>query len=207
MPKRMQMNKVYNLILILFLCACNSKSTDYTSLKSFDSQNNLQAVIEIPTGSNDKIEYQPKQNTFKQDTLNGQPRIIQFLGYPVNYGFIPSTLMGKDKQGDGDPLDVLVLGKRLATGQMVSVKPIALLQMKDGDELDHKVLSIPIDDNYKTVDIQNFKDLSENHFALRKMIGEWFLNYDKTSEIKILGWSDENRAVEEVQKWQIQETN
>lgn len=203
----MWINKICCLIFVLFLSACNSKSIDYASLKTFDSQNNLQAVIEIPTGSNDKIEYQPKQNIFKQDTLNGEPRVIQFLGYPVNYGFIPSTLMSKDKQGDGDPLDVLVLSKRLATGKMVSVKPIALLQMEDGDELDHKVLSIPIEDKYKTIDIKNFQDLSKNHHAIRRMIGEWFLNYDKTAKIKILGWSDENRAIKEVRKWQILETN
>lgn len=199
-------NKISYLIFILFLISCSSKSEDYLALKSFDTQNQLQAVIEIPAGSSAKIEYNLTQNTFDQDTLNGQPRVIQFLGYPVNYGFIPSTLMVNNLKGDGDPLDVLVLGKTLKTSQVISVKPIALLQMKDDGELDNKVLSVPIDEKYKTVNIKNFKDLSENHHAIREMLGKWFLSYDKTAKIEILGWYDENMALKEIQKWQISET-
>ena len=185
------------------MISCSSKSIDYSELNSFDPNNHLQAVIEIPVGTNDKIEYNPTKNKFEQDTLNGQPRVIQFLGYPVNYGFIPSTKMNQNKQGDGDPLDVLVLGKPLKTGQILSVKPIALLQMKDNGELDHKVLGIPIDKKFQTLNIRNFKDFSKNHPKIREMIGEWFQHYDKTAQIEILGWTDENMALKEIKKWQI----
>lgn len=198
-------NNLFFLIFLLLLSACSSKSIEYSKLNSFNQNNQLQAVIEIPVGSNDKIEYNSKHNTFLQDTLNGKPRVIQFLGYPVNYGFIPSTFMSKNLNGDGDPLDVLVLGKALQTAQIIAVKPIALLQMKDGGELDNKILSVPIDEKYKSLDIQNFKDFSENHFAIREIIGKWFLNYDKSAQIEIMGWYDEDMALSEIQKWQTSE--
>ena len=193
--------------LVLILVSCSSKSINYLELNSFDENKQLQAVIEIPLGTNEKIEYNPLKNTFEQDTLDGQPRVIQFLSYPVNYGFIPSTTMTKNRQGDGDPLDVLVLGKPLKTGQVLTVKPIGLLLMKDNNEWDNKVLSIPIDKKFQTLSIENFEDLSKNHSKIREMIGEWFKHYDKTAKIEILGWSDENRALEEIEKWQISKSN
>jgi len=196
-------NKPVLVLIILFLVACSSKGINYLELNSFDESKHLQAVIEIPLGTNDKIEYNPSENIFEQDTLNGKPRVIQFLSYPVNYGFIPSTSMNRDQQGDGDPLDVLVLGKPLKTGQVLAVKPIGLLLMKDNSEQDNKVLSIPIDEKLQTLSIENFEDLSKNHSKVREMIGEWFRGYDKNAKIEILGWSDENRALEEIEKWQL----
>ncbi len=195
-------NKLLLLITILLLISCSSKSIDYAELNSFDQKNDLQAVVEIPVGTNNKIEYNPLNNRFEQDTLNGAPRNIQFLGYPVNYGFIPSTVMNKNQDGDGVPLDVLIFGKPLRTGQIISVKPIGLLKMKDGGEIDNKILGIPVEEKYQTLNIKNFKDLSQNHPKIREIIGEWFLNYDKTSEIEILGWTDEAMALKEVEKWQ-----
>ncbi|RRO17405.1 inorganic diphosphatase [Flavobacteriaceae bacterium 14752] len=200
-------NKSALLIAILLLISCSSKSINYAELNSFDQNNNLQAVVEIPVGTNDKIEYNPLNNHFEQDTLKGAPRIIQFLGYPVNYGFIPSTVMNKNQDGDGDPLDALILGKPLKTGQIISVKPIGLLKMKDGGELDNKILGIPVHEKYQTLNIKNFKDLSQNHPKLREIIGEWFLNYDNTSKIEILGWTDEAMALKEVEKWQTSKAN
>ena len=41
---------------------------------------------------------------WRKDYKDGKERIIQFLPYPGNYGFIPETLAG-----DGDPIDVIDL--------------------------------------------------------------------------------------------------
>jgi inorganic pyrophosphatase len=182
------------LIIAAFLASCSSKTIDYNELSSFDSDNNLRAVIEIPAGTNDKIEFKPERNRFEVDSLDGEPRIIKFLPYPVNYGFIPSTVSSKDKTSD--PLDVLVYSKPIKTGQIIAVRPIGILKMLDDDEADDKILSVPVDEKYHIIDIKNFADLSENHSQLRDMIAEWFLNYDKSADIKILGWSDESKALE-----------
>lgn len=199
-------NKLSVLTVTLLLAACSSKSIDFTELDSFDKNNNLQAVVEIPTGTNDKIEYNPSNNRFEQDTLNGNPRVIEFLSYPVNYGFIPSTSMTLSRNGDGDPLDILILGKALKTGQIISIRPIGLLKMKDDGELDNKILSIPVEKKYQTLNIKNFKDLSQHHPKIREMLAEWFQYYDKTAKIEIMGWTDESWALKEVEKWQIPKT-
>lgn len=202
----MLINKLQGFVAILILASCSSKSINYAKLNSFDNNNNLQAVVEIPVGTNDKIEYNSVNNRFEQDTLHGVPRVIQFLNYPVNYGFIPSTSISTLQGADGDALDVLILGKALKTGQIVSVRPIGLLKMKDDGAFDNKILSIPTQTKYQTLNIKDFKDLSQNHHKIREMLGEWFQYYDKAAEIEILGWTDENYALKEVEKWQIKKT-
>lgn len=178
------------------MLACSSRGINYNTLNSFDENQNLRAVIEIPAGTNNKIEYQPLKNTFEIDTLEGAPRIIKFLPYPVNYGFIPSTKVNNSKTDDA--LDIMVLGKPLNTGQIISVKPIALLKMNNDGEADHKVLTVPIDTEHQIIPIKDFEDLSQNYPKVRDLIADWFLNYDKKSDIQILGWSDESKAIEYV---------
>jgi len=41
---------------------------------------------------------------------DGKPRVIKYLAYPGNYGMIPRTLLPKELGGDGDPLDIIMLG-------------------------------------------------------------------------------------------------
>src|SRR5436305_11927460 len=60
----------------------------------------VHAIIEIPKGSSNKYEFDLELKTFVLDRVLFSP-----LYYPFDYGFIASTL-----SGDGDPLDVLLLG-------------------------------------------------------------------------------------------------
>jgi inorganic pyrophosphatase len=115
----------------------------------------------------------------------------------VNYGFIPS---GSPVQKNSDPLDILVLGKPLKTAQVLAVKPIGILKMMDDGEVDDKILSIPVQSKHQIIEIADFQDLSENYVHIRNMITEWFLHYDKNANIEILGWSDEEKALEIIKK-------
>lgn len=198
--KLMLKNKFLYLFTSLFIFACSSKGIDYKTLDSFDKKQNLRAVIEIPAGTNDKIEYKSARNSFEIDSLDGKPRVINFLPYPINYGFVPSTRTSKN---DDDPLDILVYAKPLQTGQIITVRPIGILKMTDDGEIDDKVLSIPVDSKYQIIDIKNFEDLSQNHPKIRDMIANWFLYYDKNADIKILGWSDESKALKDIKALQI----
>jgi len=73
--------------------------------------------------------------------------------YPANYGFIPKTLAE-----DGDPLDVLVLcNEQIFPMTLVRCTPIGVIQMVDGEDLDEKIIAVPVNDpNYK-----HFYDIKE----------------------------------------------
>lgn len=62
--------------------------------------------------------------------------------YPANYGFIPQTL-GEDH----DPLDVLVLMQEpVYPLSILRAKPIGIMEMVDGGEMDEKVICVHLDD-------------------------------------------------------------
>jgi inorganic pyrophosphatase len=96
---------------VVFICGmCLSSCTefiDYYNLPSKGKGRYYNAVVELGAGTNRKFEYNKITGKFEQDFQNGKPRVISYLPYPGNYGFIPSTLSDKSMGGDGDALDVL----------------------------------------------------------------------------------------------------
>jgi len=172
-------------------------------LPTFSAQGNLQAVIEIPAGTNHKFEYNKQLLKFEQDIRDGKPRMVRFLPYPVNYGFIPSTRMDKDRAGDGDPLDVLLLAESLPTGTVIEVQPIGLLKLKDTGELDHKVLAIPVDPALRIIDATDWDSFQLNYSAIRHILETFFLYYDGLGTMLLMGWGDAAEAQQEVAKWRF----
>jgi len=100
------------LFTFLVLLSCAQKPNFYT-LPAMVGENTINVVVEIPAGTNTKYEYDTIQKAFIIDQEDGKDRIIDFLPYPANYGFVPSTLAKIELGGDGDALDVLVLTKSL----------------------------------------------------------------------------------------------
>jgi inorganic pyrophosphatase len=193
------------ILLSFFIIAasCNNQKTDYNNLPLYSKINNIQAVIEIPAGTNHKIEYNKNELVFKVDKRNGKNRVIDFLPYPGNYGFIPSTYSNPKKGGDGDALDILVISESLETGTVIEIIPIAVLNLIDDGELDHKIIAVPYKKELQIISATSFDKLSSNYPKVKTMIETWFLNYDKSESSEISGWGNENDALTDIKKWQI----
>ncbi|MBK7939318.1 MAG: inorganic diphosphatase [Lewinellaceae bacterium] len=176
---------------------------NHLALPAFSQNGLLNAVIEIPAGTNTKYEYDKQKLEFRPDIRDGKPRRVNFLSYPLNYGFIPSTRMDKVRGGDGDPLDVLVLAEHVAVGTVIEVQAIGLLLLKDLGEWDNKVLAIPADPGKRIIGATNWREFQQDYSAARHMIELFFMYYDGLGTMTVMGWSDEKAALEEVKKWQL----
>jgi len=66
-----------------------------------------------------------------------QDKSIDFIALPspFNYGSVVGTVAP-----DGDPLDALVLGPRLTTGELVERTPLAVYGFVDRGQLDPKIV-------------------------------------------------------------------
>jgi inorganic pyrophosphatase len=97
----------------------------------------LLCVVEIPVGSTVKYELDKATGLLRVDRV-----LYSAVHYPANYGFLPRTLCG-----DGDPLDVLVLGQAVVVPLCVMrVTPIGAMQMVDQQEEDDKIIAVHADD-------------------------------------------------------------
>ncbi|MEK7504162.1 MAG: inorganic diphosphatase [Patescibacteria group bacterium] len=155
---------------------------------------NINVVVEIPKGSNLKIEYRRETCTFELDRV--EPDIF---AKPTSYGFIPGTL-----DGDGDELDVLIIcGTPLTTGIHLQAKIAGVLNFEDDGEIDHKIIAFPADnrDNPSVGLNDRFKEKIEFHFSHYK-------DLKKPGTTKVLGWGDVSEAekiIEEcIVRWQTQ---
>lgn len=158
-------------------------------------------MVEIPAGTNLKLEYNAESGSIEPDQEDGADRYINFLPYPGNYGFIPGTYMDPDRGGDGDALDVLILGQSMASGTVLEFAPIGLLKMRDAGEVDTKVIGVPLADDQKVMDITSFQDLLIHYDTVRRIIEEWFLHYKGYGVMEVEGWEDEDAALAYIQQW------
>ena len=137
----------------------------------------VNAVIEVPFGSTNKVEYDPDLALFRLDRVLYSP-----MHYPGDYGFIPGT-----HADDGDPVDVLVLmNAPTFPGCVLSVRPLGFLEMSDEKGDDQKVLAVPVDD--PRYDMNRHLDTVSRH-RLREI--EHFFNIYKELEGKatrVEGW-------------------
>ena len=93
----------------------------------------IDVMIEIPTGSRNKYEYDHVNHVIRLDR-----RLFTATAYPADYGFVPDTL-----SDDGDPLDALVLvADPTFPGCMVRARILGVFFMRDEAGLDAKLLTV-----------------------------------------------------------------
>ena len=79
-------------------------------------------VIETPKGSRSKFDYDAKHKVFVLKTL-----LPDGMSFPLDFGFVPSTVAG-----DGDPLDVMVLmDEPLHLGVVMDVRLLGALEAEE----------------------------------------------------------------------------
>jgi inorganic pyrophosphatase len=137
----------------------------------------IRAIVEIPTGTSAKWEVsKDNPNAVYWEYKNDAPRIVNYLGYPGNYGSIPGTALPKELGGDGDPLDVIILGQAAPRGEFVDVRLIGVLKMLDGGEQDDKLIAVLTKDSPFAA-IESMAQLDKVYPGVSEIIGTWFANY------------------------------
>ena len=192
----------FTLIIFLFFNVY-SIASNYSKINTYSTNGYLQMVIEIPVGTNKKIEYDYISDSFKPDLIKDSARIINFLPYPGNYGFIPSTEVSKNNGGDGDALDVLLISKSIQTGTVLSVIPIGALILEDSGEIDTKIIAVPLEENMRIINVASFDEFTNDYKAVKEIIELWFLNYKGEGKVKFIKWIDDNNAQNEINKWML----
>ena len=152
----------------------------------------IYVFIEIPQGVSVKYEFDPEIGAVVVDRF-----LYTDMNYPFNYGFVPQT-----KGGDGDPLDVLVLGSKPVTvGVVIPARPIGMLEMEDEEGEDTKVVAVPL----AKVD-PKFKDYNDINDVPKKILDDiryFFENYKKTEPgkwVKVKQWQGRKQALEAIRK-------
>jgi inorganic pyrophosphatase len=195
-------------LLMLGILACKHKDNPNRSTMRdvkklpLRGEKGYNAVIEVPAGTNRKLEIQP-DGQFVAEKIEGKDRVVNFLPYPGNYGFIPSTLMDETRGGDGDALDIIIIAETVPVGSIQEFIPIAVLKMIDEGENDTKIIGVPADPALRVIRATNFEQFLLEYDAAKRIIETWFVHYQGYGTVQVLGWEDEKAAAAEIEKWAL----
>ena len=174
------------LIPLTLFSISEAKPRDNNGLLS--SEDTLRFRIEIPAGTKQKSEFNDETGEMEKDYKDGKERIIQFLPYPGNYGFIPETLAG-----DGDPIDVIDLDEAEKRGALKEVRIIGALNFEDKKEEDIKFIGVSPNGTFGH--IQSIEQLLMEKPAVLEILKSWFLNYKKPGKMVFYGYIDRDESV------------
>ena len=176
------MKNLFKIIIISILFYSCQKA--FEKLPVIDNNGYVNVLIEIPSGTLEKWELNKDSGIIERDYKNGKPRTINYLGYPANYGMIPNTLSNEELGGDGDPLDILVLGSPINKGELVKVKVIGMIEMLDNGQKDDKFIAVKKNDLIFSK-INKVQEIKENFPGLLKILKLWFENYKGINQIQV----------------------
>jgi inorganic pyrophosphatase len=148
----------------------------------------LDVVIEIPTGSRNKYEYDHERHLIRLDR-----RLFTATAYPADYGFVPDTL-----SQDGDPLDALVLvTDPTFPGCLVRARILGVFFMRDEAGKDAKLITVLEHDPQW----DGATDLDDVPKHLLNEIEHFFSIYkdlEPSKSTEVLGFEDRAAALREL---------
>ena len=150
----------------------------------------VNVVIEIPAGTNAKWEVEKESGHIAWEIRDGEPRVIDYIGYVGNYGMVPRTLAG-----DGDAIDILVLGAPENRGDIVQARLIGVLEMLDDGEQDDKLIAVLPESLFS--EARNMAELEQFYPSVPTIIKLWFENYKgPNNNVEVIGLGDVHKAWE-----------
>ena len=171
----------------------SSKRNLLTNHMARNQDGSINVVIEIPSGTSEKWEISADGQAIVRDFTGDKPRIIDYLPYPGNYGFIPRTLLDESRGGDGGALDCLVLGPAVPRGEVVRARPIGVIRVVDRMVQDDKVLAIIEGPVLKGV--YDVEALNERYPGASEIVSTWFSNaHGKRSKVNMMGTGSRGQA-------------
>jgi inorganic pyrophosphatase len=169
-----------------------------TIAEAVNPDGTLNVVVEIPAGTIAKWEVDKADGTMRWETEAGRPRRIDYLGYPGNYGMIPKTHLAEELGGDGDPLDVIVLGASLPRGSVVQARAVGVLRLLDDGERDDKIMAVRPGTSLGAADA--LAALIESHPGIDTILETWFSHYKGKGRIVFRGFDEAEAAMETVRQ-------
>ncbi len=192
-------------IIILFLmlvCTimCTNSASDHHFSQDFlrgfpaiTADSLVNVVVEIPAGTNEKWEVSKMDGSLQWERITADSmRIIPYLPYPANYGMVPRTLLPAEQGGDGDPLDVFLLGPTVERGAVVVSRVVGVIQMRDHGEQDDKLIAVSTAHWFGHVESLN--QLQTEFPGVVEALTNWLANYKGEGVVQIVAIADEEHA-------------
>ena len=161
-------------------------------IKPGSNPDKVNALIEIPNGSNIKYEVDKDSGAVVVDRI-----LYSAMYYPANYGFVPNTLAD-----DGDPADILVINENsFQAGSVIACRLIGVLVMEDEAGMDEKLVAVPVTKIDPTYDgVESLEDLPQATLNKIKNFFETYKILEPNKWVKVKEYKGKDEATKILQK-------
>ena len=176
---------------------------NYAELPTYSADHHMvQAVVEVPAGTNHVLQYDPATRQFQRTQHAGTDQLVEFLPYPGNFGFIPGThTTASPRYPAGQPLPVLILAESQVTGTVLEITPIGAVLLDEDGLLRQVVLAVPARPGQRILPgIATWAALQRDYPTVRTSLGYWFRHCG--GNVRLMGWKDETFAQQQIKKAQ-----
>ena len=160
----------------------------YTGYEAYNQDGTVNAVIAIPAGTTPKWEIDDKTGGLNIELRNGKPRVINYLGYPGNFGIVPKTV-----GADGEVLAVLVIGDTVPRGSVVKTKIIGAIKLINTRNVATDKL-IAVQEGSPLYAVNSIAEMNQKYPGVSNIIETWFTNYNGIGKMKSNGIVDVEEA-------------
>ncbi|MDB5264287.1 MAG: hypothetical protein JWQ14_3570 [Adhaeribacter sp.] len=129
------------------------------------------------------------------------PERVDFLPYPGNFGFIPSTLFNSSETDEGQPLSALVLAESVPTGTVTEVIPIGTIELEVADEVRYVVVAVPARPSEQVIAATDWAAFKQNYPAAKEIIQKWFIHHNPHRVTRLVGWQDDRYTDKLIRRW------
>jgi inorganic pyrophosphatase len=152
---------------------------------AFNADGTINVVIETPAGATGLWQVDP-DGVVRRRMVDGHPRDIDYLALPANYGIIPRTLEPSESGGEGEQLDIHVLGDALDRGTVVRAHLIGALALLDKGAQDDKLIAVV--DGPGLGSVRDISELDERYPGISSILETWWLNFKGQNVIESFGY-------------------
>lgn len=192
---------LFNIVFLILIFTCRlsfSNPINEINIKNKDGSYNF--FVEIPAGTKEKWEVNKQNGLLEWKKKKGKKKVLNFLSYPGNYGFIPQTY-----GDDGDPVDVIDLDESIERGSIKKIKIIGGLYFEDKKKVDIKFIGLDPRGTFKN--IETIQDLFLNKFSSLEILKIWFESYKKAGKMIFFRFLDKDESIEIIkdshERWKL----
>ena len=184
--------------IVFFSRLLFSNPINEVNIKNKDGFYNF--FVEIPAGTKQKWEVSKQNGILEWEKKKGKKRVIKFLPYPGNYGFIPQT-----HGDDADALDVIDLDESVERGTIKNIRIIGGLYFEDKKKEDIKFIGV--DPNGTFGSIKTIQELLLNKSSILEILRTWFESYKKSGKMIFFKFLDKDESIKIIEnshkRWKL----
>lgn len=130
--------------------------------------------VECPSGTNARWVLDD-DGVYRHRQVNDKPLYIKYLPFLANYGLIPHTFIPEEIGGEGEALDIQVLGTALPPGSVVKVRVIGALALLDRGKQDDKLIGVLPGSVFDAV--HDIEDLDRHFPGITTILETWWTSF------------------------------